>query len=58
MGMGEVGFTPGTRARQLSGLSDLIYEAATSDAHAEVFSVPVGEDWERIAAGEIGRAHV
>ena len=52
MGMGEVGFTPGTRARQLSGLSDLIYEAATSDAHAEVFSVPVGEDWERIAAGE------
>ena len=52
MGMGEVGFTPGTRARQLSGLSDLIYEAATSDAHAQVFSVPADGGWERVAAGE------
>lgn len=52
MGMGEVDFTPGTRARQLSGLSDLIYEAATSEAHAEVFSVPAAGGWERVAAGE------
>ncbi|WP_436892195.1 AMP-binding protein [Nocardiopsis dassonvillei] len=38
--MGEAGVGPGGWARGLSGLSDLVYEMATEDAHAELFSVP------------------
>lgn len=51
--MGEPSVTPGAWARGLSGLSDLVYEVANSDAHAEVFSVPRAEGrWERLKAGE------
>lgn len=51
--MGEASVTPGTRARRLSGLGELVYEVATADAHAETWAVPVGEsgDWERVTAG-------
>ncbi|WP_159943467.1 MULTISPECIES: AMP-binding protein [unclassified Nocardiopsis] len=50
--MGEPSFTPGTWARGLSGLSDLVYEVATEDPHTEVFSVR-GERgrWERVTSG-------
>ncbi|PWV46787.1 AMP-binding protein [Nocardiopsis sp. L17-MgMaSL7] len=47
-----MGETPGSLAREHSGLSDLIYEVATTDAHAHVFSVLEGRDWERRTAGE------
>ncbi len=47
-----MGETPGSLARSHSGLSDLVYEVATSDAHAHVFSVPGAEGWERRTAGE------
>ncbi|WAE70690.1 AMP-binding protein [Streptomonospora nanhaiensis] len=51
--MGEPSDTPGAWAVGLSGLSDLVYGVANSDAHAEVFSVPRGEGgWERVTAGE------
>ncbi|MFD3685942.1 AMP-binding protein [Nocardiopsis sp. NPDC058631] len=51
--MGEPSVTPGAWALGLSGLSDLVYEVANSDAHAEVFSVPgSGGGWERVTAGE------
>ncbi|MFI6576019.1 AMP-binding protein [Nocardiopsis sp. NPDC050513] len=50
--MGEAGVSPGVRARELSGLGDLVYEAANADAHAEVFSVPTPEaGWDRRTAG-------
>ncbi|MCY9783844.1 AMP-binding protein [Nocardiopsis sp. EMB25] len=49
--MGEASVSPGVRVRELSGLGDLVYEAAHVDAHAEVFSVPVEEGWERRTAG-------
>lgn len=51
--MGEASVTPGTGARRLSGLGELVYEVATADAHAETWSVPAGEsgDWERVTAG-------
>ncbi|WP_026122231.1 AMP-binding protein [Nocardiopsis halotolerans] len=50
--MGEPSVSPGVWARGLSGLSDLVYGAATEEAHAEVFSVR-GERgrWERVSAG-------
>lgn len=44
--------TPGSLARTHSGLSDVVYEVATSDAHAHVFSVLEGGTWERQTAGE------
>ncbi|MBQ1079968.1 AMP-binding protein [Nocardiopsis sp. B62] len=47
-----MGETPGSLAREHSGLSELIYEVATTDAHAHVFSVLEGQDWERRTAGE------
>ncbi|GAB2487997.1 AMP-binding protein [Nocardiopsis aegyptia] len=50
--MGEAGVTPGVRARAMSGLGDLVYEGASGDAHAELFSVPVGDGWRRRTAGE------
>ncbi|WP_017607633.1 AMP-binding protein [Nocardiopsis xinjiangensis] len=51
--MGEASVTPGTGARRLSGLGELVYEVATADAHAETWSVPDGEsgEWERVTAG-------
>lgn len=51
--MGEATVTPGTGARRLSGLGELVYEVATADAHAQTWSVPSGEDggWERVTAG-------
>ncbi|MFD6948673.1 AMP-dependent synthetase [Nocardiopsis sp. TSRI0078] len=51
--MGEPSVTPGTWARGLSGLGELVYGMATEDARAEVFSVR-GERsrWERVTAGE------
>ncbi|WP_017611587.1 AMP-binding protein [Nocardiopsis salina] len=51
--MGEASVTPGTRARRLSGLGELVYEVATADAHAQTWSVVSGEDgdWERVTAG-------
>ncbi|WP_116246712.1 AMP-binding protein [Nocardiopsis sp. FIRDI 009] len=49
--MGEASVSPGVRVRELSGLGDLVYEAAHADAHAEVFSVPLDEGWERRTAG-------
>ncbi|MEV2275554.1 AMP-binding protein [Nocardiopsis sp. NPDC049922] len=50
--MGEAGVSPGVRARELSGLGDLVYEAANADAHAETFSVPSSEPgWDRRTAG-------
>ncbi|GHD29129.1 AMP-binding protein [Nocardiopsis kunsanensis] len=51
--MGEARVTPGTGARRLSGLGELVYEVATADAHAQTWSVPSGEggDWERVSAG-------
>ncbi|RKS08647.1 long-subunit acyl-CoA synthetase (AMP-forming) [Nocardiopsis sp. Huas11] len=51
--MGEAGVTPGVRARAMSGLGDLVYEGASGDAHAELFSVPLGDGgWRRRTAGE------
>ncbi|WP_304455166.1 AMP-binding protein [Nocardiopsis sp. YSL2] len=50
--MGEAGVTPGVRARAMSGLGDLVYEGASGDAHAELFSVPVADGWRRRTAGE------
>lgn len=51
--MGEPSVTPGTWARGLSGLSDLVYETATTDARAEVLTVwGDRERWERVTAGE------
>lgn len=47
-----MGETPGSLARAHSGLSDLVYEVATSDAHAHVFSVLSEGSWERRTAGE------
>lgn len=47
-----MGETPGSVAREQSGLSDQIYDVATSDAHAQVFSVFREERWERLTAGE------
>ncbi|GAA1465263.1 AMP-binding protein [Nocardiopsis exhalans] len=47
-----MGETPGSLARAHSGLSDLVYEVATSDAHAHVFSVLADGAWERRTAGE------
>ncbi|MDE3722819.1 AMP-binding protein [Nocardiopsis sp. N85] len=53
--MGEASVGPGGWARGLSGLSDLVYEMATDDAHAELFSVPEeggrGDRWARVSAG-------
>ncbi|MBE3001618.1 AMP-binding protein [Nocardiopsis sp. HNM0947] len=51
--MGEASVTPGTRARRLSGLGELVYEVANADAHAQTWSVPSGVDgdWERVTAG-------
>ena len=51
--MGEATVTPGTGARRLSGLGELVYEVATADAHAQTWSVQSGEsgDWERVTAG-------
>lgn len=51
--MGEASVTPGTRARRLSGLGELVYEVATADAHAQTWSVASDEDgdWERVTAG-------
>lgn len=50
--MGETGAGSGGWARGLSGLSDLVYEMATDDAHAEVFSVPAGGGrWAGVSAG-------
>ncbi|WP_150245569.1 AMP-binding protein [Nocardiopsis quinghaiensis] len=51
--MGEPSVTPGTWARGLSGLGELVYGMATEDARAEVFSVR-GERgrWEQVTAGE------
>ncbi|WP_285733702.1 AMP-binding protein [Nocardiopsis sp. ATB16-24] len=51
--MGEPSVTLGTWARGLSGLSDLIYETATTDARAEVLAVRGDRDrWEQVTAGE------
>ena len=47
-----MGETPGSLARSQSGLSDQVYDMATSDAHAQVFSVLRGGGWERLSAGE------
>ncbi|GAB3712820.1 AMP-binding protein [Nocardiopsis nanhaiensis] len=47
-----MGETPGSLARGHSGLSDVVYEVATSDAHAHVFSVLGSGGWERLTAGE------
>ncbi|MEU3018749.1 AMP-binding protein [Nocardiopsis sp. NPDC007018] len=47
-----MGEAPGSLAREFSGLSDLVYQVATTDAHAHVFSVLEGWDWERRTAGE------
>lgn len=47
-----MGETPGSLARAQSGLGDHVYDVATSDAHAQVFSVLVEDRWERLTAGE------
>ncbi|MFL1377455.1 MULTISPECIES: AMP-binding protein [unclassified Nocardiopsis] len=53
--MGEASVGPGGWARRVSGLSDLVYEMATDDAHAELFSVPEegrrGDRWAPVSAG-------
>ena len=53
--MGEASVGPGGWARRVSGLSDLVYELATDDAHAELFSVPEagrrGDQWASVSAG-------
>ncbi|MBR8743071.1 AMP-binding protein [Nocardiopsis sp. MG754419] len=46
-----MGETPGSVARGQSGLSDQVYDVATSDAHAQVFSVLEEGRWERRTAG-------
>ncbi len=54
MVMGEAGVGRGGWARGLSGLSDLVYEMATDDAHAELFSVPEEGRrgrWSAVSAG-------
>lgn len=47
-----MGETPGSLARAQSGLGDQVYDVATSDAHAQVFSVLEEGRWERRTAGE------
>ncbi|GHC81388.1 hypothetical protein GCM10007079_21250 [Nocardiopsis terrae] len=47
-----MGETPGSLARGHSGLSDLVYGMAGSDAHAHMFSVLGAEGWGRRTAGE------
>ncbi|MFE6306301.1 AMP-binding protein [Nocardiopsis sp. NPDC057823] len=54
--MGETGVGSGGWARRVAGLSDLVYEMATDDAHAELFSVPEegrrgGRRWGSVSAG-------
>lgn len=51
--MGDPSVTPGTWARGLSGLSDLVYAVATEEARAEVFAVRGDQGrWGRVSAGE------